>query len=90
MYPKYGRIVRSIVECLPKTFGLNCLQSCGNCFNDSCSAVNGTCLQGCASGYSDSLCKTCMYMNTPACFPTKQLIQSYKYSSTFFASVTNR
>ena len=45
-------------ECDGRTFGQNCSQSCGKCLNnDQCDPINGSCLNGCDSGYHGTKCK---------------------------------
>ncbi|XP_065925681.1 platelet endothelial aggregation receptor 1 isoform X1 [Magallana gigas] len=44
-------------ECLDQNYGLECQQICGNCKNkEPCHHVNGSCLNGCASGYVGNTC----------------------------------
>lgn len=51
-------IVSSYLECDKGKFGLHCNQTCGNCLNkEQCHYINGTCLNGCDSGYYGSECK---------------------------------
>ena len=52
------------VECSPGTYGYNCSESCGECFQkEQCHHVNGSCLKGCAYGYSGVNCKKDEGMN---------------------------
>lgn len=45
------------LECLDQTYGLECQQNCGNCENkEPCNHVNGSCLNGCDSGYYGDKC----------------------------------
>lgn len=45
------------LECDGGFFGDNCAESCGECFGkEQCHHVNGTCLKGCAYGYSGINC----------------------------------
>ncbi|XP_062612923.1 receptor-type tyrosine-protein phosphatase epsilon-like isoform X2 [Saccostrea cucullata] len=38
-------------------YGINCSKKCGNCLDElQCHHINGTCLNGCSSGYKDELC----------------------------------
>ncbi|XP_062610203.1 multiple epidermal growth factor-like domains protein 10 [Saccostrea cucullata] len=47
----------SFIECDGGSFGLNCTQSCGNCFRkEQCHHVNGTCFNGCNKGYQGDTC----------------------------------
>lgn len=46
-------------ECNEGKFGLNCNLPCGHCLNNvvECHYIDGTCLNGCDSGYQGSNCK---------------------------------
>ena len=47
------------LECEIGKYGNQCQSTCGACLHPSqCSHVDGTCLTGCASGYTGRLCKT--------------------------------
>lgn len=49
--------VSSYLECDEGKFGQHCNQSCGHCLNkEQCHNINGTCLNGCDSGYYGSEC----------------------------------
>ncbi|KAL3878258.1 hypothetical protein ACJMK2_030623, partial [Sinanodonta woodiana] len=37
--------------CSPGWYGLNCSSKCGNCANETCDFINGTCFLGCSEGY---------------------------------------
>ena len=44
-------------ECDGGMFGINCKGSCGKCLNNKqCNHINGSCLNGCESGYSGTNC----------------------------------
>ena len=44
-------------ECDGGEFGQNCKESCGKCVKEEqCDHVNGTCMNGCDSGYFGTLC----------------------------------
>lgn len=49
------------LECRAGYFGENCNSSCGRCLNDednsTCHHVNGSCSQGCESGYQEPTCE---------------------------------
>lgn len=48
----------SYLECDEGKFGLHCNQSCGHCLNnEQCHYINGTCFNGCDSGYYGRECK---------------------------------
>lgn len=46
----------NISECTHGYFGFNCIQFCGNCYNNSCNKLNGSCEAGCKGGFSGSVC----------------------------------
>ena len=47
----------NILECTPGTYGENCDNVCGVCFNnESCNIVNGSCPDGCGPGYHGDGC----------------------------------
>lgn len=47
----------NLADCDGKMFGDNCSKSCGDCLgSEQCHHINGTCLNGCASGYEGELC----------------------------------
>nr|XP_034322194.1 multiple epidermal growth factor-like domains protein 10 isoform X2 [Crassostrea gigas] len=50
-----------IAQCYDKTYGIGCLQVCGNCKNNEpCHNVNGSCLNGCNNGWCSVKCdKAC-------------------------------
>jgi hypothetical protein len=44
------------------TYGENCKMSCGNCKdNITCNHINGTCMNGCADGWSGENCNNSEY-----------------------------
>ncbi|PVD24706.1 hypothetical protein C0Q70_15191 [Pomacea canaliculata] len=43
--------------CKPGTYGQDCVQTCGNCMQDTCDPVNGTCKGDCDNGWEGVLCK---------------------------------
>lgn len=46
-----------ILECDEGTFGQNCSSVCGHCLDKKqCNNINGTCPNGCDSGYQGSHC----------------------------------
>ena len=48
-----------VLGCNNGTYGSECNNTCGHCVNDDvCIHTNGTCLNGCDSGYVGDLCKT--------------------------------
>ncbi|XP_065926867.1 receptor-type tyrosine-protein phosphatase alpha isoform X2 [Magallana gigas] len=48
-------------ECKNKTYGRNCDKPCGNCFNKAhCHPFNGTCMNGCDTGFRAPRCKGCI------------------------------
>lgn len=52
-------LVLSFVECDGRTYGLGCKYDCGACLGYAqCHYLNGSCLQGCDSGFQGELCKT--------------------------------
>ena len=51
------RIYYLPTECDGGMFGKYCNESCGKCFNDGqCHHINGSCLNGCDSGYHGINC----------------------------------
>ncbi|XP_061168121.1 uncharacterized protein LOC133177046 [Saccostrea echinata] len=45
-------------NCQNRTYGVNCLEQCGNCRNnDVCNIETGACPNGCTAGYNGTLCK---------------------------------
>ena len=43
-------------------YGKECKNTCGECMEqEDCFHINGTCLNGCASGYQEFLCNRRMY-----------------------------
>ncbi|XP_048761472.2 uncharacterized protein LOC125670387 isoform X2 [Ostrea edulis] len=45
-------------NCKNRTYGVNCLEKCGNCKNDeACNVETGACPNGCTAGYHGTLCK---------------------------------
>ena len=47
----------SITACKAGTYGMNCLETCGNCRYGNCDKVTGRCNHGCAAGYLGETCK---------------------------------
>lgn len=46
------------IDCKNRTYGVNCLEKCGNCKNDeACNVETGACPNGCTAGYHGTLCK---------------------------------
>lgn len=44
-------------ECGNRNFGPDCKESCGKCLRgEPCHHINGTCMDGCDSGYFGILC----------------------------------
>ena len=63
--------------CAEGYYGDECSKVCGWCKHaDDCYHVNGTCLNGCESGYIDDMCKTRKYIKTvfSCLIDTKELI----------------
>ena len=49
----------NILACSNRTYGYDCIETCGHCRNGAdCHVVNGLCLTGCSPGYIEDLCKT--------------------------------
>lgn len=47
-----------LADCNGGTYGLNCNYSCGHCLdNNQCHYINGSCFNGCDSGYKGVDCK---------------------------------
>lgn len=45
------------LECNQGTYGKDCQHRCGSCINQThCHYVNGTCFEGCGSGYLGDKC----------------------------------
>ncbi|XP_056003592.1 multiple epidermal growth factor-like domains protein 10 [Ostrea edulis] len=56
-------ILRSkFIECEVSLYGDNCSKSCGHCLRpEQCDNINGTCKNGCKSGFQGTFCnETCM------------------------------
>uniref|UniRef100_A0A8W8NYI8 Scavenger receptor class F member 2 n=1 Tax=Magallana gigas TaxID=29159 RepID=A0A8W8NYI8_MAGGI len=54
-----------IAQCYDKTYGIGCLQVCGNCKNNEpCHNVNGSCLNGCNNGWCSVKCDKACGNNT--------------------------
>ena len=52
-------ITYCLSECTPNSYGIDCLENCGNCSTGgNCHHVNGTCLHGCNEGVYGDKCKT--------------------------------
>ena len=52
-----------IIACNNGTFGHNCSEQCGSCVKfGQCHHINGTCLEGCVSGFIGSTCTQRMYI----------------------------
>lgn len=46
-----------LTDCDGKMFGESCNEFCGHCLGfEQCQHINGTCMNGCASGYEGELC----------------------------------
>lgn len=44
--------------CLNNTYGVECLETCGKCLSEQqCNHINGTCTNGCETGYYSDRCK---------------------------------
>lgn len=44
--------------CLNNTYGAGCLETCGKCLSEQqCNHINGTCTNGCETGYYSDRCK---------------------------------
>nr|XP_034322173.1 scavenger receptor class F member 1-like [Crassostrea gigas] len=59
-----------LADCNGGTYGLNCNYSCGHCLdNKQCHYINGSCFNGCDSGYKGIDCKQVCNNNTygPKC-----------------------
>lgn len=53
----FSIIILSFLACSQNMYGGNCSKSCGHCFNsEPCHNINGTCMDGCDSGYNGSKC----------------------------------
>lgn len=47
----------SFIDCSKNMYGKNCSIPCGHCFNsEQCHHINGTCMNGCDSGYKGFNC----------------------------------
>lgn len=47
-----------LTDCDENMFGERCSSSCGHCLgSEQCHHINGTCMNGCASGYEGELCR---------------------------------
>lgn len=45
------------IACSNGTFGEGCKLTCGHCYgNSACDHVNGSCVSGCASGWTGTVC----------------------------------
>lgn len=45
------------IACSNGTFGEGCKLKCGHCYgNSACDHVNGSCVSGCASGWTGTVC----------------------------------
>lgn len=50
--------LRPLIACDSHFYGENCSMPCGNCLeSEQCQHINGTCMNGCASGYQGPTCK---------------------------------
>lgn len=46
-----------ITECREFTYGKGCINLCGHCFDgEVCDHVNGTCANGCETGWTTDIC----------------------------------
>lgn len=46
-----------LTDCDERMFGERCSSSCGHCLgSEQCHHINGTCMNGCASGYESDFC----------------------------------
>lgn len=65
------------LECNQGTYGKDCQHRCGSCINQThCYYVNGTCLEGCDTGY---LGDKCVDGNTESHFFLKLYLPSLYY-----------
>lgn len=50
-------VCNSSTDCDNNKFGERCNKSCGHCLGlEQCHHINGTCMNGCDSGYESELC----------------------------------
>lgn len=55
-------MLSNIPECQNSTYGSNCSGRCGHCANDlTCEHVNGTCADGCQTGWLEPFCNSSEY-----------------------------
>ena len=48
-----------VEACSDGTYGFDCSQTCGRCFdNKLCNKTDGVCTNGCSDGFSGTLCQT--------------------------------
>ena len=51
-------------ECDGGTYGADCRYHCGHCLDkQQCDVIDGSCLNGCGSGYSGAKCTESNYAN---------------------------
>lgn len=56
MYKK-KKALWNYTECDGRTYGLNCIQTCGACINNSyCHHISGMCPWGCDNGFQGMNC----------------------------------
>lgn len=54
--------IYTVIECVPPSFGPDCLHICNCLGNDTCDRVNGTCPGGCAAGWHGASCNLGTYI----------------------------
>lgn len=55
---KHKSVIKYISACDDGQYGENCREKCGECFgSNQCHYINGTCMDGCKSGYQEFNCK---------------------------------
>lgn len=53
-----------VLECTNGKYGEHCQNDCGHCrYVSQCNHVNGTCVNGCKSGYKQPTCTQSTYIN---------------------------
>ena len=53
----YDAYIHFFTACTDGMFGEKCRFPCGHCYgDDTCNHVNGSCANGCASGWTSAIC----------------------------------
>ena len=56
MYCCYIKYFFTVTECVAGFYGTSCSSQCGQCLNDPCNHVDGSCTGGCEAGYTGDKC----------------------------------